>query len=134
MDRISDFAFSPQANPSWTHIAKSVRVHGAYSAIVQNDMALHGREIIREIKARGVTELIFTGHSLRGGLAQTAHLIIEGELQREGSEWNAVKDAIHIRALNFEGPMTSVVIDDGNPEAEKFVKKIAENTATVCFL
>lgn len=133
MDWINDFAFSPQSNPSWSHIAKSVRAHGAYSAIVQNDMALHGPDVIREIESRGITELILTGHSLGGSLAQTAHLVIEGELQREGSEWSALKGVIDVRALNFEGPMAIVVVDGGNPEAENFVNKIAKNTATFVF-
>jgi len=37
-------------------------------------MAMNGPKILKAIKESGVTQVIFTGHSLGGGLAQVAHL------------------------------------------------------------
>jgi hypothetical protein len=42
-------------------------------------LKLHEDDIFSQIKENGITELVFTGHSLGGGIAQVAHLLAKAQ-------------------------------------------------------
>ena len=83
-----DFGFFTSSSFRWKNVAKMVKVQGPYMALVENCMIEHEDFILNEIKSRGITELILTGHSLGGGVAQVAHLWFEGSMTQSGTDNN----------------------------------------------
>jgi hypothetical protein len=78
MDWVVDFAAAPVASPLLRQMARYIKVHCGYFSLVENDLALHEDRIIEEIETKDIKELIMTGHSLGGGMAQVAHFLIQG--------------------------------------------------------
>ena len=68
-------------------------------------MAMNGPKILKAIKESGVTQVIFTGHSLGGGLAQVAHLYAL-------SNWKGAHPNVAFRTLTFSAPMTFFFSED----------------------
>eukprot|EP00545_Synedropsis_sp_CCMP1620_P002599 CAMPEP_0119012762 /NCGR_PEP_ID=MMETSP1176-20130426/7492_1 /TAXON_ID=265551 /ORGANISM="Synedropsis recta cf, Strain CCMP1620" /LENGTH=488 /DNA_ID=CAMNT_0006965785 /DNA_START=36 /DNA_END=1502 /DNA_ORIENTATION=- len=135
MDWVMDFAFAPVASSRWIKSAKSIRVQGGYCSLVESDLSLHEDAIIEEIKKRGIQELILTGHSLAGGVAQVAHLCIEGSRANAYSPWSA-SDLKHlvVRSVAFSAPMTTVNIDRANDaESVAFVNHVGTNMCNVIY-
>lgn len=60
-DLMSDAAASPQSNFAWRKHAKTIKVQAPMNSIAQNDLVTHEEELIKEIKARGIKEIVTTG-------------------------------------------------------------------------
>jgi len=60
-DGINDIAASPQSSFAWRKHAATVKVQGAFTSIVQNDLVIHEAYIIKEAKKRGIKEIVTTG-------------------------------------------------------------------------
>jgi hypothetical protein len=60
-DGLNDAACSPQSSLAWRKHAKTIKVQGAFTSIVHNDLANHEVEIIKKIKKSGIKEIITTG-------------------------------------------------------------------------
>lgn len=131
-DAINDIAASPQSSLAWRKHAKSIKVQGAFTSIVQNDIVTHERSIIEEAKKRNITEIITTGQSLGGGAAQVAHLILRAQIQDETSPWVDLK-GINVRSIAFCGPMTTVLLDNASSETEDFVDELVANSCNMVF-
>ena len=63
-------------------------------------MATNGEKILKAIKESGVTQVVFTGHSLGGGVAQVAHLYAL-------SNWKEAHPDVAFRTLTFSAPISS---------------------------
>jgi hypothetical protein len=60
-DGLNDAACSPQSSLAWRKHAKTIKVQGAFTSIVHNDIASHEEAIIKKIKESGIKEIITTG-------------------------------------------------------------------------
>ena len=60
------------------------------------------------IEKHKVKRAFFTGHSLGGGVANIAHLVVRGQLQKEGSPWAKLEGKVTWSACTFAAPQTVV--------------------------
>ena len=60
------------------------------------------------IKQYKVERAFFTGHSLGGGVANVAHLVVRGQLQKAGSPWAELEGKLTWSACTFAAPQTIV--------------------------
>jgi hypothetical protein len=60
-DGLNDAACSPQSSLAWRKHAKTIKVQGAFTSVVHNDIANHEEAIIKKIKESGIKEIITTG-------------------------------------------------------------------------
>mmetsp|Transcript_55250 Transcript_55250/g.61774 ORF Transcript_55250/g.61774 Transcript_55250/m.61774 type:complete len:489 (+) Transcript_55250:96-1562(+) len=111
MDDVTDISFSVAASNRWKPLAGTIKVQAGFLSIVENDMVVHEDDIIKLIKDRGIKEVICTGHSLGGGIAQVCHLMLEAQLSVvDESPWKSLENQIVIRTVAIEAPM-GVVFD-----------------------
>eukprot|EP00978_Attheya_sp_CCMP212_P021809 scaffold64129_cov51-Attheya_sp.AAC.2 len=135
MDWIMDVAFAPVASSRWIKSAKSVRAQGGYCALIESDLSLHEDFLIKNIKDRGIEDLVMTGHSLAGGLAQVAHLSIAGSRANRYSPWSdrALKN-LNVRSVAFSAPMTTLNLDRANdPVSVSFVNDVGSNMCNIIY-
>lgn len=133
MDFIMDIAFAPMANRAWHHTAPALRVHGGFSSYVENFLARNEDYILEEIRSRGITEIICTGHSLGGGAAQILQCFLEGQMQTVGNRWNALLGKVHVRSVSFSGVMTMYNDDKNDASTQNFIYKIGSNSTNIIF-
>ena len=74
------------------------------------------------IKKHEVERAFFTGHSLGGGLANVAHLVVRGQLQKAGSPWAELKNIkLALSACTFAAPQTIVRLYEADPPPQLVV-------------
>ena len=83
---------TPTARPllaatRWSSETNDILAHGAYTNLVENTFSLHEDAIVDLIEKHKVERAFLTGHSLGGGLANVAHLVVRGQLKKAGSPW-----------------------------------------------
>lgn len=132
LDWINNFAVAPVSSPRWSGMAEALKAHCAYCSLVENDLALHQKEIVKDITDGKIKELILTGHSLAGGMAQVAHALILGAMS-EDPDWQKVKDQVKVRTVAFSAPMTYVVLDESNDKVKNFLKTISEHSCNIVY-
>ena len=91
----------------WSHLTKEVYVHGMMLSIVEHTFSQHEDEIVDLIRKHNVKRAFFTGHSLGGGIANIAHLVVRGQLAKAGSPWAQVANVSWV-ACTFAAPQTIV--------------------------
>ena len=77
LDFISDFAIGPTMSHLLGRASSGIRMHNAMHSFASLELEVHGDTIISLIGENKITEIVFTGHSLGGGIAQCAHLILQ---------------------------------------------------------
>jgi hypothetical protein len=77
LDFISDFAIGPTMSHLLGRASSGIRMHNAMHSFASLELEVHGDTIISLIGEKKITEIVFTGHSLGGGIAQCAHLILQ---------------------------------------------------------
>ena len=92
----------------WSGQTKDIRAHGAFVNLVENTFSLHEDDIVELIKKHNVKRAFFTGHSLGGGVANVAHLVVRGQLQKAGSPWAELEGKLAWSACTFAAPQTIV--------------------------
>jgi hypothetical protein len=60
------------------------------------------------IKKHNVERAFFTGHSLGGGIAHVAHLVVRAQLKKTGSPWAELDGTVNWLACTFAAPPTIV--------------------------
>lgn len=136
MDIVFDANFAPLASSSWISVAPHVRCQGGILALVENYMCLYEDILANEVKSREIKDLILTGHSLGGGIAQVCHLYLQGKrLQHEGeqnhkSSWS---QSLNMHTVAFAAPMTTVNLKRTDKVCKQFLQA-CENGAnsTMC--
>lgn len=131
-DLVNDAANSPQSSFAWRKHAKTIKLQGAMTSIVQNDLVQHETEIIKEIQDRGIKEVVVTGQSLGGGCCQIGHLIIRAQMEDEQSPWN-VLEGVNVRSVGFCAPMTISLENNASPETDDFLKDVNDNSCNMIF-
>ena len=92
----------------WSGQTKDIRAHGAFVNLVENTFSLHEDDIVKLIKKHNVKRVFFTGHSLGGGVANVAHLVVRGQLKKAGSPWAELEGKLAWSACTFAAPQTIV--------------------------
>jgi hypothetical protein len=132
MDVLIDMDCLPVASPLWHEAYPRIKVHNGMAGKLQNDFLEYIPEIQRLAAKFEVTEIIFTGHSLGGGLAQIALLAALGQkasnfrmtdpkLQPLCAEtFNNAFKPVQFQAVVFGAPMIFHVddVDGAQPEDE----------------
>jgi hypothetical protein len=145
MDIVFDANFAPLASSAWVGVAPHVRAQGGILALVENYMCLYKEVLATEVKSRGIKNLILTGHSLGGGIAQVCHLYLQGErLQQHSSKssnsnsslsegeslWS---QSLNIHTVAFAAPMTTVNLKRSDKACQQFLQSCESGTnSTMC--
>jgi len=135
VDVAMDGPFASMASSkAWQHTAPFVRAQGGMLALVENYMSLYEKEIQEEIAKRGIENVVLTGHSLGGGIAQVAHLYLQGECEKEHSDWQAVasKSSLKIHTVAFAAPMTTVNLKRDDGASARFIDQVGQSMC--CFV
>jgi hypothetical protein len=147
LDWTADFASSPVASPRWIAAAPQIRCHAAYTALIESDLTLYEAAIFKAISdsykpgkdskgkenTRRIKQVILTGHSLGGGLAQVAHMMIQGQLSQPGSAWSEFAAQITCRTVAFAGPMVVLNLDPTDSTTTDFMKTVSKNACNIVF-
>lgn len=89
-------------------------------------LKLHEDEIFSQIKQDGITELVFTGHSLGGGIAQVAHLLAKAQ-----SRYSKLES---LKTVAFAAPMAIMKVEvSGNETSEELLKDVGNNSINFVF-
>jgi len=132
-DWLNDFAWSPCSNIALGPHAKNVKLQGGMTSLALNDLAVHQDTLIAECKKRGIREIVTTGHSLGGGIAQIAHTILRAQMEDESSPWFEL-NGVNVRSLAFSAPMTTLIVPEGtSDETRMFIDKISANSCNVVY-
>jgi hypothetical protein len=87
LDMITDINCTPQVAPLWHELCPEIKVHNGMYGMIQT----YFHEQLEKMQAiaadHKVRKIIFTGHSLGGGLAQIALLSMFGQLHTKFSEY-----------------------------------------------
>jgi len=153
-DAISDINFQPTSNFRWAKVGKVVKVFSGMMSCIDDFMVENEQLILKTIKERNITELILTGHSLGGGIAQVGHLWLVGSMNEEYhtphsyKQWEELKDKLTVRTVAIEAPQTTAYLqtgynndvvavgEDGYDVATKgkeFILKCGATMCTTCF-
>jgi len=122
VDWIRDFGFFVSSSFRWKNVAKVVKVHGGFLAMVDNTMAMHEDRLLEIVKEYGIKQILLTGHSLAGGAAQVAQLWFEGTMDPSfdprPNEWKklAKETGLTVHCMSFEGPSTTVYVESKEDE------------------
>ena len=137
-DWTANFAGSPVRSGRWNDIAPNLLVHKAYCADVESDLASHEKLMMTLFKEnKKINEIIFTGHSLGGGMANIAHIIVKSQLEQKGTSWK--KSSPHnltCRTVAFAAPMTTLNIEpefDAATPTNTFLRTVSVNTCNFIY-
>ena len=92
----------------WSGVTDKVCAHGAYVNLVEDTFARYEVDIVDLIQDHKVKRVFHTGHSLGGGIANIAHLVVRGQLKKAGSPWAKLVDQVTWLACTFASPQTIV--------------------------
>lgn len=89
-------------------------------------LKLHEDDIFSQIKQDGITELVFTGHSLGGGIAQVSHLLAKAQ-----SKYNELS----LKTVAFAAPMAIMKVgeDGSNETSEALLKDVGSDSINFVF-
>jgi len=108
LDWVNDVAFSPTLSSRWSGETDKVRAHGAYTNLVEDTFSRHEVAIVALFEQFPKVKCAYiTGHSLGGGIANVAHLVVRGQL-----------------ALAKAGPSGSSLLGPASPWHEHVLDKV----------
>ena len=87
-------------------------------------MLSHMETIIKEVEARDLKRVVFTGHSLGGGMAQVANLYASARSNFPDVE---------IRTCAFAGVMTVLDVGDADKATQDFVADVKERSCNIMY-
>ena len=100
---------STGAATRWSSETKDIYAHGAYTNLVENTFSLHEDAIVDLVEKHKVERAFITGHSLGGGIANVAHLVVRAQLKKVGSPWHELVGKVTTwRACTFASLQTIV--------------------------
>jgi len=135
MDWINDVAFSPTLSSRWSSETDKVHAHGAYTNLVENTLSLHEPKILDLFKQFPKVKCAYiTGHSLGGGIANVAHLVVRAQLKKKGSPWyKLVPDKVSWLSCTFASPQTLVRKYDGPDNIPPLVADLDASSYNVVY-
>jgi len=126
----------------WKNVAKVVKVHAGSLAEVENSLVVHEAELLKIIDDNKIKEILLTGHSLGGGIAQVAQLWFQGTMDEEidptPNKWKKLaKEGLTVKCMSFEGMSTTVYAESDDKELNQkgidFINKCGANMCTTAF-
>jgi len=147
LDAISDFAIGPVVCSDLGEARYGIRMHNAMSSFAASDLDVHGDKIRGLLTSNKINEIVFTGHSLGGGIACTAHPIVQAQIlghneSKSAKKWIDFNKKLTLKSVVFSAPMSIVgsgkVVDpQGEPivnkESDELLKIVGENTTNLIF-
>jgi len=137
LDFITDTAIVPVVCAELGTAAKGIRCHATMAAIVSSDLKIHEEEILSIIKKCDINNLVFTGHSLGGALAQVAHLFVQAQINgcKEHSRWGTLEQPPTLKTVAFAAPMAIMEVDaEGSNEiSQELVEDVGKNTVNFLY-
>lgn len=113
MDWVVDAGGNPVQSRRWSTALQGLKAHGGYSGLVESDFTKHEHAIAELIKdqERPIRRVLFTGHSLAGGMAQVAHVFVRGQVLQQAVPWDGITlgdgpGQVDMRSICFAAPMT----------------------------
>ena len=135
MDWVVDLAVAPVVSTRWNQVAPSLRAHAGYTSLVESDLSLHEEWLVEQIEKRNISQVIYTGHSLAGAMAQIAQVAIQGQRMQSGSSspWGRVSDKqIAFRTIQFGAPMSCLLVDN-DKESLDFWKLVGKTSCNIVY-
>lgn len=136
-DAISDFHLVPITSARWSNVSKEIKVHAGFASIIENDLECLDSLIVKKMEENKITELIVTGHSLGGALAQVAQLCIQAALHDKSSVWSQYKKKeanFSVRAVAFSAPMSiSTIASSVSAETKTFLNEISARSCNIIY-
>ena len=114
----------------WSGVTDKVCAHGAYVNLVEDTFARHEVDIVDLIQHHKVKRVFLTGHSLGGGIANIAHLVVRGQLKKAGSPWAKLVDQVTWLACTFASPQTIVRKYDPETMSDEATKTLVSELDT----
>jgi len=141
MNFVTDVHIPPASSLRWNGISKDIKVQGGFYSNVENDLANHEADLVKFMEDNNITEVITTGHSLGGGMAQVGQVCIRGEIEREGSVWKTYADKLasngkelKVKTVAFSAPMSIVNMANAqDTKVKNFLKKIESNSCNIIY-
>lgn len=138
-DLVTDISLNPVTASELGKAASGIRGHGLMFSHVSSDLMIHQDEIIKYIKEEknGITNIVFTGHSLGGGLANVAHLFVQAQIDegKRGSVWNGL-ERLTLRTVAFASVMSILdgcEVDGKNEVADTLMEKVGKNSCNIIY-
>mmetsp|Transcript_17331 Transcript_17331/g.21900 ORF Transcript_17331/g.21900 Transcript_17331/m.21900 type:complete len:517 (-) Transcript_17331:86-1636(-) len=136
-DFIADFNMVPIVSSRWSKVSKEIKVHAGFAANVDNDFALLDSELVKKMEEHKITELIMTGHSLGGAIAQVAQLCVQAALHDKTSVWSQYKENLaptfSVRTVAFSAPMSISTVAPTSPKTTDFLKEVAAKSCNIIY-
>ena len=122
----------------WSNETEHIHAHGAYVNLIENTFSRHEDAIVDLIEKYNVKRSFITGHSLGGGLANVAHLLVRGQLKKAGSPWAKLDGKVDWLCLSFAAPQTIVrLYEPARPHRTSFapwtILRSISSTAAIPF-
>jgi len=133
LDWINDAAFSPTLSTRWSGETKDIHAHGAYVNLVEHTLSSHEDAIVDLIEKHKVERAFFTGHSLAGGMANIAHLVVRGQLKKAGSPWARLDGRVTWLACTFAAPQTIVRLYKSAEDKPQLIIDLDESSYNVVY-
>ena len=94
----------------WSSETKEINAHGGFVNLVENTFSRHEDAIVDLNTKHNVKRAFITGHSLGGGIANVAHLVVRAQLKKIGSPWYKLNSDRQVDWLSctFASPFTIV--------------------------
>jgi len=144
LDWIDDFAFNPVNSPELGEAATGIKGSGSFFSHIASDLLIHQdkiKECIENKKRKRsgqentrIKKIVFTGHSLGGGLANVAHLFVQAKINDETSFWSG-KD-LSLNTVTFAAVMSFLDLDEveyENKKANKLMKQVEESSCNIIY-
>jgi len=148
-DVISDFAIGPTMCHLLDKASSGIRMQNAMHSFASLELEVHGDKIVSLINDKNIKEIVFTGHSLGGGIAQCAHPILQAQLDglnesSSAKKWKELKNAktLKLRTLVFSAVQSvlgkGLALDPNgnnivNKESDDLLDKIGKNTVNLVY-
>ena len=116
----------------WSGQAPDILAHGGCVNLIENTFSRHEDKIVAKIvdimkEYPKVKRAFFTGHSLGGGVANVAHLVVRGQLKKAVSPWAKLYGKVDWLCLSFAAPQTIVRLYE--PEAAPILIRDLDNSS-----
>lgn len=142
MDYIRDGSFYLGSSSCWKSVAKVVKVHAGCLSCVENSIVTHEPELLKIIDEYKIKEILLTGHSLGGGIAQVAQLwfqgTMDGDFDPAPNKWKELaKQGLTVKTISFEGMSTTIYAESEDKELNQkgidFINKCGANMCVTAF-
>ena len=147
MDWDRDVSLYLGTSARWSKLASVVNVHGGILSQAETTLVTYEEYILEQIERRNITQILTTGHSLGGGVAQLANMWLVGSMSDHSingglthPKWAELKSrsgGLTVRTVSFEGPSTNIFKKGKDPVMNQkgldFLELCGSTMINTCF-